>query len=566
MKKAVCIVLAVWMLILAATAAVSAEVINKAAIKSVSEALEAAQAASSEPIETNRLYLKMPEEWYSDYGVYQGKYYASVYWWEATAAPEFFPGYRMMIDDYAQGVYYADLPEDVSTVIFGNGFGVLRSEYGTQKDKELADTADVNIEGALAGEYETIPEGTADPFSFDGYIYVIEGSDPQVVSMFSGRVYYPGSWYVYYGGGCYGSYDESSEHFISVADNCLNPDHFDEEGNHIGGAHITAPTAPDDPPTNPELNGYYIVRGSEPDVIRSENKLYASSKAGEYYKSVYIDRSYRFRIVCYEDGKELDEFAQYPEGGWFNANGELDDTCAGHYYTLYFRPDETAGGFGIELSDPWDYPTEDATEVPTEAPTEAPTAPIQGALYKERLKEYYNLNDWDAAAYTDGLMYYHERYYHHDHNGEIDWVLIGCYCNYSSPMEVTAIIGNRVTHTGRWEYPFKTGCGVYDVKNDQFVDAVYADAKGIDEFAQVFDEVGTGRLIGDLDGDDTLTVVDVTIIQRCQAMICDYPADDEFRITADFGASAHYYSDFDRNGERDITDATRLQRYLIGLR
>ena len=78
------------------------------------------------------------------------------------------------------------------------------------------------------------------------------------------------------------------------------------------------------------------------------------------------------------------------------------------------------------------------------------------------------------------------------------------------------------------------------------------------------DELGGGRLIGDLDRDNELSVIDVTIIQRCEVNIRDYPADDE--IKADDGLwrySVKYYSDFDRDGERTILDATRLQRYLI---
>lgn len=560
MKKAVCILMAALMLILAATATVNAEVINKSAMKFVQEAVEDAQAESSKPISTNRLYLKMPASWYSDYGVYQGKYYASVYWWEATAAPEDFPGYRMMIDDYAQGVYYADLPEDVHTVIWGNGFGALQSELGTQKDRELAYTADVNIEGAFEGDYDSLPEGTADTFSFDGYIYVIDDSDSQAASAFSERTFYSGSWYAYYGSGCYGSYAQDSDHFTSVAENCLNPDHFDAQGNHIGGAHLTAPVAPDNPPTDPALNGYYIVRGSEPGVIRSENKLYPTSEDGEYYKSVSISCDYRFRIVCYEDGKELDEMTWYPEEGWYNANAELDDTLSGHYYTLYFYPDET-GGSAIVLSDAWDYPT----ATPTEAVTEAPTAPSSDKLYKERLKEQYNLDDFDFEAGRDGLMYYKELTYHCDSSGEVDWALVYCYTNMMNPMEMTAVIGHRVVKSGSWLHPFSSGYGVYDVKNDRFIDASYTSVNELDGFVRVFDEVGTGRLLGDLDVDGEISIIDATLIQRCEANICDYPEDDEFRVTADFGRTVHYYSDFDQDGERSIIDATRLQRYLADI-
>lgn len=561
MKKAVCILLAALTLVLAATATVNAEIINKSAMKFVREAVEEAQKASAAPIKTNRLYLKMPASWYSDYGVYQGKYYASVYWWEAAAAPETFPGYRMMIDDYAQGVYYADIPEDVSTVVWGNGFGTLQSEFGTQKDRELAYTDDVNLEGALEGEYDSLPEETVDPFSFDGYIYVVDGGDPQVTSIFSGRTYYPGSWYAYYGGGCYGSYAEGSDHFTSVSDNCLNPDHFDAQGNHIGGAHLTAPEAPDDPPTNPDLNGYYIVSDLAPDVIRSENKLYPSSKDGEYYKSVSISRDFRFRIVYFEDGKQLDECAWFPEWGWYNANAELDDDLSGHYYTLYFYPDET-GGSSIVLSDPRNYPTESPIETPTEAPTELPTESdpaVPPYLYKDRFVEKY------IDADEQGTWGYRELYYHKDENGETDWALVQGYQPMVSPLEYVTVIANRVLSPYNIYYPFSARYGIYDVKADAFIDAGGREAKSYPDFVHVFDETVTeGRLLGDLDRDNTISVIDATIIQRCEANLRDFPEDDIFYVTYEWG-NPRYYSDFDRDGERDITDTTAIQRYLVGI-
>ena len=102
MKKAVSIVLAIVLIILAVTATVNAEIINKEGMKFVQEGIDQAR-ASGKTFETNRIYFKMPAEWYSDYGVYQGKYYSSVYWWESTAAPDEYPGYRMMIDRMGKG-------------------------------------------------------------------------------------------------------------------------------------------------------------------------------------------------------------------------------------------------------------------------------------------------------------------------------------------------------------------------------------------------------------------------------------------------------------------------------
>lgn len=93
------------------------------------------------------------------------------------------------------------------------------------------------------------------------------------------------------------------------------------------------------------------------------------------------------------------------------------------------------------------------------------------------------------------------------------------------------------------------------------------------------DSCGAGKLIGDMDKDDELTVIDATLMQRCEVKLRDYPVDDIAEMeglplryyTQTYSDSYPYYqvydeityfSDFDRNGERDIVDATRLQRYV----
>lgn len=45
-------------------------------------------------------------------------------------------------------------------------------------------------------------------------------------------------------------------------------------------------------------------------------------------------------------------------------------------------------------------------------------------------------------------------------------------------------------------------------------------------------------------------------------MLAEYPEDDEMVIPL---GNIRCYSDFDRDGERDIVDATAIQRYLLGL-
>lgn len=160
---------------------------------------------------------------------------------------------------------------------------------------------------------------------------------------------------------------------------------------------------------------------------------------------------------------------------------------------------------------------------------------------------------------------YNELYYHTDADGDQDWILVyGC-SNVQSPMPLTTIIGKRVISAGSYEIPFDTGFAVYDVQNGGFVDANNPAVCRYDDFIKVFEEsVTAGRLIGDIDNDNEISVIDVTILQRCDAKMRDYPEDDTYTLTFDWGGS-HYYFDFNRDGERDIIDATLMQRYLVNL-
>ena len=560
MKKAVSIILAAVLLMPAVTATVNAEIVNKEPMTFVAEAIAEAEAAAGEAIATNRIFFKMPQtdSWYSDYGVYQGKYYAGIYWWGDVAAPASYPGYRMCIDDYEQGVYYADVPDGVAQVIWNNGFYASK-ELSPQKFEEHCQTTDLNIEGAWEGDYDTIPEGSPDPDSFDGCIFVIN-PEPVVVSVYMPHMPYAFDPYIYYGNGCYGSYATTSENFVSVEENCLNPDHFDEQGNHIGGAHIKAPEAPANPPADTALNGYYFVNSSQPDVIRSENKLYSSDVVGEYYRSRMIDSSSRFRIVQYIDGKAISDCEQFPAQGWYNENGEIDNTGAEKEYIIYFHPDGSGGdayldGY-LKAVAQEELPTEWGWETPAEPTT--PPAPRHGRLYQVRFEQEYV--DPDLS-----LMYYRELYYHHDKTGEADWTLVRCELNMVGPAYYQAIIGNRVILHDHYAYPFSSGYAVYDVKEDGFVDADGSLDARYEGFAKAFDEkVTEGRLLGDLDRDNEISIIDVTILQRCEAQMHEYPADDEIAYLKERNAGMpKYYSDFDRDGERTIIDATRIQRYLV---
>lgn len=183
------------------------------------------------------------------------------------------------------------------------------------------------------------------------------------------------------------------------------------------------------------------------------------------------------------------------------------------------------------------------------------------SLYEERFKELY-LSGYDLSELAWG---YKELYYHHSNSGELDWVLVYATSPAVGPIDLVTVVGNRVLNPGNMYSPFDACYGIYLVKDDRFIDAGSAEAKGCEGFLKVFDKIDDGRLIGDLDNDNAVTVVDATLIQRCEVMMRDYPEGDIYTLTFDQSGMTHYYSDFNRDGERDILDATCIQRYLIDL-
>ena len=169
---------------------------------------------------------------------------------------------------------------------------------------------------------------------------------------------------------------------------------------------------------------------------------------------------------------------------------------------------------------------------------------------------------FDTTYSTENIIVYKELFYHKDNSGETDWVLLHVKSSVMADAIYEDIIGNRVICNPGLYYPFESGYGLYDVKQDTFVTVYGSMVNDYNGLSEAFDEVGYGKLLGDVDGDNSISIVDATVIQRCLASLRDYPDDDE--IDGSF-ENIRYYSDFNRDGERDILDATCIQRYLVGL-
>ena len=168
-------------------------------------------------------------------------------------------------------------------------------------------------------------------------------------------------------------------------------------------------------------------------------------------------------------------------------------------------------------------------------------------------------------------------FHHEDQQGEIDWLFMRIEGESITPWRPFTVISHRVVLESS-KSSLRTKLVLYDVKDDFFLDVLDENSSVTDDqinadilkkyktLGEAIDSCGPGRMLGDLDGDEMLTICDSTIIQRCEAKISEYsPYDDIEPYYSDDNIPIHYYSDFNRDGERDILDATCMQRYLAGM-
>lgn len=337
----------------------------------------------------------------------------------------------------------------------------------------------------------------------------------------------------------------------------------------------------DEPATEP---GYYIVGNMTEWKL---NKYYQVKNLYSVYQSSYpitLRRGDTFKIAYSEDGENIKQL--YPEGEGNAYNEDLTRIFYdGQEMVVYFFPNADA-----EENSYYDYSGKgshygmisvyDCSMWDCLTPLEIPAKPHTGGVYRDAFKAAYPDID---EAYLD----YEELYTHRDKSGEADWVLVwASNYQYISTQEYPesscffTVIGNRAFYQYYYRgIPFLTHFGVYDVKENRFYDPTLGGNDGFKpdnyaDFERVVDEIATtdynscGRLLGDLDRDDELTVIDVTMNQRCVANMREWPENDAvslYDFIKKYTAVPGYYSDFNCDGERDIVDATCIQRYLVNI-
>ncbi len=186
---------------------------------------------------------------------------------------------------------------------------------------------------------------------------------------------------------------------------------------------------------------------------------------------------------------------------------------------------------------------------------------ISESLYEDVFVEKY--------VHHGGPYLYKEYYYHHvdenDPDSEIDWVLVSASNLMCNPWFVKKIVADRVLFSSNEYIPFSFMYAVYDVKSGWFVELSNSILESYDDLAEVLSESGIGRPIGDADFDMKLTVLDATYIQRVLAELCEFDTNDDISGYYDLGAGINYISDYNRDGVRNILDATVIQMHLAEL-
>lgn len=175
---------------------------------------------------------------------------------------------------------------------------------------------------------------------------------------------------------------------------------------------------------------------------------------------------------------------------------------------------------------------------------------LKDQLYYKRFLEEYGY-----------ITFYHEEYYHHvdekDANSDIDWALIRAATDVivepiDPPVPHYCTIGDIVYGSIYYYVPFETEFCVYDVAKDEFIDITKINIDDYDGLGEVFCTGKYGMIIGDVDADGSISILDATEIQLVQAKLSTLERN--YRV-----------ADFDRDGFITVLDATEIQLELAGL-
>ncbi|MBQ2972316.1 MAG: hypothetical protein IJE16_07185 [Ruminococcus sp.] len=179
-----------------------------------------------------------------------------------------------------------------------------------------------------------------------------------------------------------------------------------------------------------------------------------------------------------------------------------------------------------------------------------------GHLYEEKFVSRYLPNE------KEPYYAYDELFVHTNEYEEVDWVLVSASKLSGTDFYMKQVIGDWVlVATFTW-LPFNFNYAVYDVKSETFVKLNEECLSVYEGLEMVMNLLPEAELIGDTDGDKSLSILDATNIQRAIAQLCEFDSNDDLTLYFDYGGNLNYISDFNRDGERSVLDATAIQMKL----
>ena len=304
--------------------------------------------------------------------------------------------------------------------------------------------------------------------------------------------------------------------------------------------------------------GYYVVFKGDDYTIRQRNRM--DDEFGRFaLHNITMSTSTPFKIAYSPD---LDTVtALYPEG----EDDYYVPRYNSRYFTVEFTPDGSNGGDSSDMgwydgyvrAYPCEPPQEDSTEV----------VPVTNKEMKVDLYE-----NAFTAAYPGWQDFcdYEELYHHRDMYDNSDWVLVRTPIIDELDGGGYGVFDEIAVFSGDY-YPFTLGFGVYDIREKAFYSITQAWDMEFEDLHDVFVHIAPqyadSCVLGDADGDHELTVIDVTLIQRCLAGMKSLGNDKWifYGTTHEFGPEMNYLTDFDCDGERTVLDATLIQRHLVGV-
>lgn len=177
----------------------------------------------------------------------------------------------------------------------------------------------------------------------------------------------------------------------------------------------------------------------------------------------------------------------------------------------------------------------------------------------------------DKMSSEAEIYYYRERYEYYSEESLAspdeatpDYVLISLSTNMAMCMPIADVYGDIILYSSSGDYPFAYGLCVYIPKTQELLSLGTAYNRGIEGIEKIFTEAGVGRLIGDMDKDRKLTVKDATYVQKIIAGIEGFT--DDVIYAAEFDDTLPCsVADFNRDGTRNISDATAIQKHVANM-